>query len=417
MSTSIPEAVDMASNGNPVSCGTGGCPGDAMDPNQENMPPPHEQENAAKLQKQVADLTKKLEKMDHLFEKINIEELLERNETPMPVLHKGEESPKAVKAEEKITGEKEDKEENGSLAECKVLYVKPGISWRHELGEIAAGKLRRYAMLVCYEETKITTTEKPNNEPSPSGLPASIIINSVQLDQLLQGFSQNLLPEASHVPYLVPSPFKAFVALYDKFKSGLRDLEYTFESPEITTDDVNYKSSPTSISERSSDSDTSEDDPVKSQQKELMLMRCFIRMCEDHLGPFFKLESQVSDTTLKSISYQNLWYLFKPGDIIIGRGDAGSGPRDSAEAYCVYCPTSSRPPQNVLAVAWDLSFFQKHGIPAPDYLKDDISQPDCHGLEPGRDLRLCRSSYRDPAPPDPLFYRGTPPSPTTYLRS
>lgn len=120
----------------------------------------------------------------------------------MPVLHKGEESPKAVKAEEKITGEKEDKEENGSLAECKVLYVKPGISWRHKLGEIAAGKLRRYAMLVCYEETKITTTEKPNNEPSPSGLPASIIINSVQLDQLLQGFSQNLLPEASHVPYL-----------------------------------------------------------------------------------------------------------------------------------------------------------------------------------------------------------------------
>ncbi|KAK2741016.1 Kinesin light chain 5 [Colletotrichum kahawae] len=41
----------------------------------------------------------------------------------------------------------------------------------------------------------------------------------------------------------------------------------------------------------------------------------------------------------------------------------------------------------------------------------------CHGLEPGRDLRLCRSSYRDPAPPDPLFYRGTPPSPTRYLRS
>ncbi|KAK2738124.1 hypothetical protein CKAH01_07502 [Colletotrichum kahawae] len=41
----------------------------------------------------------------------------------------------------------------------------------------------------------------------------------------------------------------------------------------------------------------------------------------------------------------------------------------------------------------------------------------CHGLEPGRDLRLCRSSYRDPAPLDPLFYRGTPPSPTTYLRS
>ncbi|KAK2766604.1 hypothetical protein CKAH01_15407 [Colletotrichum kahawae] len=43
--------------------------------------------------------------------------------------------------------------------------------------------------------------------------------------------------------------------------------------------------------------------------------------------------------------------------------------------------------------------------------------PYCHGLEPGRDLRLCRSSYRDPAPPDPLFYRGTPPSPTTCLRS
>ncbi|KAK2741696.1 neoverrucotoxin subunit beta-like protein [Colletotrichum kahawae] len=45
------------------------------------------------------------------------------------------------------------------------------------------------------------------------------------------------------------------------------------------------------------------------------------------------------------------------------------------------------------------------------------SGTECHGLEPGRDLRLCRSSYRDPAPPDPLFYRGTPPSPTTCLRS
>ncbi|KAJ0332582.1 hypothetical protein COL922a_011251, partial [Colletotrichum nupharicola] len=34
----------------------------------------------------------------------------------------------------------------------------------------------------------------------------------------------------------------------------------------------------------------------------------------------------------------------------------------------------------------------------------------CHGLEPGRDLRLCQSSYRDPAPPDPLLCRSTPPS-------
>ncbi|KAK2772790.1 hypothetical protein CKAH01_13792 [Colletotrichum kahawae] len=51
------------------------------------------------------------------------------------------------------------------------------------------------------------------------------------------------------------------------------------------------------------------------------------------------------------------------------------------------------------------------------WLIDHDTVRECHGLEPGRDLRLCRSSYRDPAPPDPLFYRGTPPSPTTLAIS
>ncbi|KAF3807244.1 hypothetical protein GCG54_00008699 [Colletotrichum gloeosporioides] len=99
-------------------------------------------------------------------------------------------------------------------------------------------------------------------------------------------------------------------------------------------------------------------------------------MCEKHLGRFFKIQSQVADATLKSISYQNLWYLFKPGDIIIGRGEAGSHLGDTAEAYCVYCPTSSRPPQKVLAFAWDAAFWQKHSVSPPDYLKDNVSQPD-----------------------------------------
>ncbi|KAI8307479.1 P-loop containing nucleoside triphosphate hydrolase [Colletotrichum sp. SAR11_240] len=374
MSTAISEAVDLASKDNPVLSGTERCANDVTYSNEKDTSSPPEQETVAKLQKQVADLTKKLEKVDQLFDKINVEELLEKDEETKPDLKKGEESSEAVKAGKKVTGEQKDKEQNGSLAECKVLHVKPGISWRHKLGEITAGRLKRYAMLVCYEESRITTAEKPGNEPSPSGIPVSIIINSVRLDELLQDFSQNLLPEASHVPYIVPRPFKVFVALYAKFKSGLQDLEYTFEGPETTDDDVSNKPLPSSTSEPSSDK--SEDDPVKSQHEDLMLMRCFIRMCENHLARFFKIQSQVADATLKRISYQNLWYLFKPGDIIIGRGEAGSRLGDTAEAYCVYCPTSSRPPQKILAFAWDASFWQKHNVSPPEYLKDNISQPD-----------------------------------------
>ncbi|EQB45085.1 hypothetical protein CGLO_16091 [Colletotrichum gloeosporioides Cg-14] len=400
MSTATSDVVDLVSKDSPVLFGSGLCTDDVTHSDQEETLS-HDQEKVAMLQRQVADLTKKLEKMDRLFHMINIEELQNINGGTKPV-PKGEEDPsKVVKAEEKVIDEKKDKEEKGSLAECKVLYVKPGISWRHKLGEIAAGKLKIYAMLVCYDETKATTTEKLNKEMSPGAIPVSIIINSVRLDQLLQGFSQNLLSEASHVPYIVPRPFKviffpentgdvvcstlpeesimedkekAFVALYERFKSGLQDMEYTFEPPENTAEDTHIE--PSSTSTFRPRSDNFEDDSVRSQQEELMLMRCFIRMCEEHLDPFFKIQSQVADATLERISYQNLWYLFKPGDIIIGRGEDRSDSGDSAEAYCVYCPTSSRPPQNVLAVSWDLSFFQRHGAPTPEYLKSDISQPD-----------------------------------------
>ncbi|KAJ0364681.1 hypothetical protein COL26b_012392 [Colletotrichum chrysophilum] len=336
---------------------------------QGKGPVPDQSEVVAALQRQVTDLTNRLEKMEQLISKTKIEEIMKNNEATKP--KDADDSAKAAKAEDTAAATKKNKEELGSLAECKVLHVKPGISWKHKLAEIATGKLKKYAMIVCYEGIK--TADRLDNEPSPSALPINIIINSVRLDQLLQGFSQNLLPEASHVPYIAPSPFKAFVHLYDKFKSGLKDMEYTFDGQlEVTTDGVN-KSSPDGPS--GSSNGTSEDDPFKSQQEEIMLLRCFVQMCEEHLGSFLKVQSQVADGTLERISYQNLWYLFKPGDIIIGRGEGPDSP-SSAEAYCVYCPTSSRPPQEYLAVTWDITWYQRHDMIVPQYLKGDVSQQD-----------------------------------------
>ncbi|KAJ0342505.1 hypothetical protein KNSL1_010686 [Colletotrichum chrysophilum] len=207
---------------------------------QGKGPVPDQSEVVAALQRQVTDLTNRLEKMEQLISKTKIEEIMKNNEATKP--KDADDSAKAAKAEDTAAATKKNKEELGSLAECKVLHVKPGISWKHKLAEIATGKLKKYAMIVCYEGIK--TADRLDNEPSPSALPINIIINSVRLDQLLQGFSQNLLPEASHVPYIAPSPFKAFVHLYDKFKSGLKDMEYTFDGQlEVTTDGVN-KSSP-----------------------------------------------------------------------------------------------------------------------------------------------------------------------------
>ncbi|KAM7183408.1 hypothetical protein V8F33_013615 [Rhypophila sp. PSN 637] len=120
-------------------------------------------------------------------------------------------------------------------------------------------------------------------------------------------------------PIFFPAPYKILTEYYLDFKARLAQLESELEktSP-IVRDKAESKEA------EQDDKETAED----SKKYNLHLasrtahLRCLVTFIEDNLGDRIQLRAQIADRSIKEIAFEDLWHLFKPGDIVYSREPA-----------------------------------------------------------------------------------------------
>lgn len=123
---------------------------------------------------------------------------------------------------------------------------------------------------------------------------------------------------------------------YHDFKARLKQLEEELErrndalssdsKVELSARDVPGKQkdadadmASTSSREGSVDDVAAKDADDTFLRTRIAHMRCLVTFIEDNLGDLVRLRAQVADRSLKEIAFEDLWHLFKPGDIVYSR--------------------------------------------------------------------------------------------------
>lgn len=82
------------------------------------------------------------------------------------------------------------------------------------------------------------------------------------------------------------------------------------------------------------------DKELKKLQAKRDQLACLIGFMDDCLKPIFELRQSIANGSLQDISYNGLWHLFQPGDLIVSNSSELSDPR---RAYRVLHVTGGRP--------------------------------------------------------------------------
>jgi hypothetical protein len=61
----------------------------------------------------------------------------------------------------------------------------------------------------------------------------------------------------------------------------------------------------------------------KEAQEAILHWRCFVDFIQTHLKNLLGLRNCIAERKLEKISFDNLWHLFSPGDIVLGQEPFG----------------------------------------------------------------------------------------------
>ncbi|KAF7534329.1 hypothetical protein G7054_g6315 [Neopestalotiopsis clavispora] len=212
-----------------------------------------------------------------------------------------------------------------------------------------------------------------------------VIRSDILLNEL-----QKITPVKHHGFFIVPPPFKLLVFYFPQIDARLVALENELEERDpvgqlsnhnLHTEDIDNESRSTNMEESSSrdvsDADTTveveqaqEDKKhrIRSQlRKRIDHLKCLRNFIQTDLRHLIELRTQIENKSLEKISFQNLWYLFKPGDVVLSTrntskvlfkvysvtgGQKRTQVRSAAERS--YRPVPFRPPHRPES-SWDYS--------------------------------------------------------------
>ncbi|KAF9638430.1 hypothetical protein BFW01_g9327 [Lasiodiplodia theobromae] len=141
----------------------------------------------------------------------------------------------------------------------------------------------------------------------------------------------------SKTPCIMVPPFKVLVSERDKIKTQLdvRQKELSKIEEQVTT--------PPKVGPKTSDEDEKETKQKKAKRL-VDHLSCLINFIDGDLKSILELTQKIADGTLEKISFDNLWYLFSPGDIIFSSIRPGKGNDDFSypRAFCVHKVTGGR---------------------------------------------------------------------------
>ncbi|KAK0644346.1 hypothetical protein B0T16DRAFT_460410 [Cercophora newfieldiana] len=157
----------------------------------------------------------------------------------------------------------------------------------------------------------------------------------------------------SQRPMIITPPFKVLLEFLPQLKEKLASLQQQARllSPQHSHASLRldgYQDSgndvPSVNSGNNGDQGTEPGGPVRMTPQTDLEHRAahlehLIKFVETDLGDLLELRKRISDASLQSISFDDLWHLFKPGDLVISR-EEGEG--SSERLYRVYFTTGGQ---------------------------------------------------------------------------
>ncbi|KLU88802.1 hypothetical protein MAPG_07785 [Magnaporthiopsis poae ATCC 64411] len=171
---------------------------------------------------------------------------------------------------------------------------------------------------------------------TPGCLPSRVSINSKKILELLKAITNTTMNEA---PCVMMPPFKLFATYWTEIEAKLRELQGDFVKKHkhewsVRPDDETPRARPFK------EDDAKEEAAKEKSTQDIQHLQCLVDFMAKYLHDIPTLREQIQTRQIESISFDDLWHLFNPGDIILGRA-APSGNRGQ-QAYQVFTVTKGR---------------------------------------------------------------------------
>ena len=171
--------------------------------------------------------------------------------------------------------------------------------------------------------------------------PLRLAINSKTLLTALSKITGRTIPESHNV---LVHPFKYLVFYEDRIKNALAEIELHASKLEPTSDTIPLLESPPKLQETDADStvvDTSSTEDQVNWKRIKEELSCLVNFMDTDLGEIFRVKRMIHERTLSEISFEHLWLLYTPGDLVFSEGRDEE--RSNAQAYFVLHVTGGRP--------------------------------------------------------------------------
>lgn len=171
---------------------------------------------------------------------------------------------------------------------------------------------------------------------TPDCLPSRVSINSKKIIELLKTITNTTMGGA---PCIMMPPFKLFATYWAEIEDKLKELQDDFVKKHKHEWAVKPKDE-TPTARPLKEDDAIEEAAKEKATQDIQHLQCLVDFMAKYLKDIRTLREQIRTQQIESISFDDLWHLFNPGDIILGRA-APCGNREQ-QAYQVFTVTKGR---------------------------------------------------------------------------
>lgn len=141
----------------------------------------------------------------------------------------------------------------------------------------------------------------------------------------------------SKTPCIMVPPFKLLVGERDKINERLHQKRQEAKEEQEKMENT------AEIGPKTSDEDTKEEER-KEKKRLVNHLDCLLAFIDKELKHVMDLRQKIADGKLEKISFDNLWHLFEPGDVVFSSVRPGKGNDDFSylRSFCVHKVTGGR---------------------------------------------------------------------------
>ncbi|KAH7110741.1 hypothetical protein EDB81DRAFT_954032 [Dactylonectria macrodidyma] len=170
---------------------------------------------------------------------------------------------------------------------------------------------------------------------TPGYLPSRVSINSNKILELLKTITDTNMTKA---PSVMMPPFKVFATYWTEIEAKLKELQDDFvKRHKHKWDAKPDDDSP--VPRPLKEADAKEEVDKEGATQNIQHLQCLVDFMAKHLHEIPALREQIKSKQIDSISFDDLWHLFNPGDIILNRASSG---KSEQLAYQVFTVTKGR---------------------------------------------------------------------------